>query len=183
MWCRASTTTSCRCRLASPTARRTPGARTKLHPADFTGDIALIQRGTCFFYEKIANAVEAGAEAVIIFNEGNSEERSGPDFGSASVPQHIPVIEMSAEASAAARGRSSSKLRPPPECGTVTLTVARSTVSEIRESENVIAETTTGRTDRVVVSGAHLDSVFEGPGRQRQRLWLCGATRNRAADG
>jgi hypothetical protein len=26
-----------------------------------TGDIALIQRGTCFFYEKIANAVEAGA--------------------------------------------------------------------------------------------------------------------------
>jgi Zn-dependent M28 family amino/carboxypeptidase len=37
-------------------------------------------------------------------------------------------------------------------------------VSEVRESENVIAETTTGRTDRVVVSGAHLDSVIEGPG-------------------
>ena len=28
----------------------------------FTGDIALIQRGTCYFYDKIANAVEAGAE-------------------------------------------------------------------------------------------------------------------------
>ena len=129
--------------------------------ADFTGDIALIQRGTCFFSEKIANAVEAGAEAVIIFNEGNSEERSGPEFGSASVPQDVPVIEMSAEAGAAlvefieaeaAAGR------------TVTLTITTSTVSEIRESENVIAETTTGRTDRVVVSGAHLDSVIEGPG-------------------
>ena len=129
--------------------------------ADFTGDIALIQRGTCFFSEKIANAVEAGAEAVIIFNEGNSEERSGPEFGSASVPQDIPVIEMSAEAGAAlvefieseaAAGR------------TVTLTITTSTVSEVRESENVIAETTTGRTDRVVVSGAHLDSVIEGPG-------------------
>ena len=46
----------------------------------------------------------------------------------------------------------------------VTLTVTTSTVSEVRESENVIAQTTTGQTDRVVVSGAHLDSVIEGPG-------------------
>ncbi|MGY1615745.1 M28 family metallopeptidase [Geodermatophilus sp. SYSU D00691] len=128
---------------------------------DFTGDIALIQRGTCFFYEKIANAVEAGAQAVIIFNEGNSDERLGVDFGQASFPQDVPVIEMSAEAGAAlveyieaeaAAGRQ------------VTLTVSTSTVSEVRTSENVIAETTTGRTDRVVVSGAHLDSVIEGPG-------------------
>jgi Zn-dependent M28 family amino/carboxypeptidase len=129
--------------------------------AGFTGDIALIQRGTCFFHEKIANAVEAGAEAVIIFNEGNSDERSGVDFGQATFPQDVPVIEMSAEAGAelvefieaeAAAGRQ------------VTLTVTTSTVSEVRESENVIAQTTTGRTDRVVVSGAHLDSVIEGPG-------------------
>jgi Zn-dependent M28 family amino/carboxypeptidase len=129
--------------------------------AGFTGDIALIQRGTCFFHEKIANAVEAGAEAVIIFNEGNSEERSGVDFGQATFPQDVPVIEMSAEAGAAlveyieaeaAAGRQ------------VTLTITTNTISEVRESENVIAETTTGRTDRVVVSGAHLDSVIEGPG-------------------
>ncbi len=46
----------------------------------------------------------------------------------------------------------------------VTLTITTSTVSEVRESENVVAETSTGRTDRVVVSGAHLDSVIEGPG-------------------
>jgi Zn-dependent M28 family amino/carboxypeptidase len=127
----------------------------------FTGEIALIQRGTCFFHEKIANAVEAGAEAVIIFNEGNSVERSGIDFGQATFPQDVPVIEMSAEAGAmlvafieaeAAAGRQ------------VTLTVTTSTVSEVRQSENVIAQTTTGRTDRVVVSGAHLDSVIEGPG-------------------
>jgi Zn-dependent M28 family amino/carboxypeptidase len=129
--------------------------------ADFTGDIALIQRGSCDFSVKIANAVEAGADAVIIFNEGNSEERSGVNFGQASFPQPVPVIEMSAEAGAAlvefieaeaAAGRQ------------VTLTVTTTTVSEVRESENVIAETTTGRTDRVVVSGAHLDSVIEGPG-------------------
>jgi hypothetical protein len=75
----------------------------------FTGEIALIQRGTCFFSDKIANAVEAGADAVIIFNEGNSEERSGVDFGQASFPQDVPVIEMSGRrcgASGVHRGRS-----------------------------------------------------------------------------
>jgi Zn-dependent M28 family amino/carboxypeptidase len=129
--------------------------------AAFTGDIALIQRGTCFFFEKIANAVEAGATAVIIFNEGNSPERTGIDFGQASFPQDVPVIEMSAEAGAALATYINSEAVAGRE---VTLTVTTSTVSEVRESENVIAQTPTGRTDRVVVSGAHLDSVIEGPG-------------------
>jgi Zn-dependent M28 family amino/carboxypeptidase len=129
--------------------------------AGFTGDIALIQRGSCDFSVKIANAVEAGADAVIIFNEGNSPERSVHEFGQASFPQDVPVLEMSAQAGAdlvqfirseAAEGR------------TVTMTVSTSTISEVRESENVIADWTSGRTDRVVVSGAHLDSVIEGPG-------------------
>lgn len=43
--------------------------------ADFAGfsagSIALIQRGTCFFYEKVANAAAAGAVGVLLFNEGN----------------------------------------------------------------------------------------------------------------
>ena len=63
---------------------------------EFTGDIALIQRGTCDFSVKIANAVAAGADAVIIFNEGNTEERLGIEFGQASFPQDVPVLEMSA---------------------------------------------------------------------------------------
>ena len=127
----------------------------------FTGDIALIQRGTCLFSDKIANAVQAGAEAVIIFNEGNSEERSGTDFGQASFPQDVPVIEMSAEAGAALV----TFIEAEAEAGRqVTLTVTTSTVTDVRQSENVIAQTATGRTDRVVVSGAHLDSVIDGPG-------------------
>src|ERR1700693_2526862 len=35
------------------------------------GRVALIQRGTCTFSQKIANAEAAGASGVIIFNEGN----------------------------------------------------------------------------------------------------------------
>ena len=51
-------------------------------PSDFTGfggpnDIALIQRGTCTFAVKAVNAQAAGAEAVIIFNQGNTPEREG----------------------------------------------------------------------------------------------------------
>jgi acetylornithine deacetylase/succinyl-diaminopimelate desuccinylase-like protein len=38
------------------------------------------------------------------------------------------------------------------------------TQSEIRQTENVIADTTTGRKNRTIVVGAHLDSVPEGPG-------------------
>ena len=53
-------------------------------PADFAGidwsgdaDIALVQRGTCFFGTKAFYAEQAGAEAVIIFNQGNTPEREG----------------------------------------------------------------------------------------------------------
>jgi PA domain len=44
---------------------------------NFTGpsDIALIQRGTCTFQQKAQNAEAAGAEAVIIFNQGNDPTR------------------------------------------------------------------------------------------------------------
>jgi Zn-dependent M28 family amino/carboxypeptidase len=129
--------------------------------AGFTGDIALIQRGTCDFSVKIANAVAAGAQAVIIFNEGNSPERSEVGFGQATFPQDVPVLEMSAEAGAALVEFIRSERAAGRE---VTLAGSTNTISESRMSENVIAQTTTGRTDRVVVSGAHLDSVVEGPG-------------------
>jgi PA domain len=50
--------------------------------ADFAGfdwsgdnDIALVQRGTCFFGTKAFYAAQAGAEAVIIFNQGNTPDR------------------------------------------------------------------------------------------------------------
>jgi Zn-dependent M28 family amino/carboxypeptidase len=42
--------------------------------------------------------------------------------------------------------------------------MATETVSETRSTVNVIAETEGGRSDRVVLAGAHLDSVQEGPG-------------------
>ena len=53
---------------------------------NFSGpnDIALIQRGTCFFALKALNAQNAGAEAVIIFNQGNTPDREGLFVGDVS---------------------------------------------------------------------------------------------------
>ena len=42
--------------------------------------------------------------------------------------------------------------------------VRTDTITESRETANVIVETSEGTADRVVVVGAHLDSVREGPG-------------------
>ena len=130
-------------------------------PADFNGfpagAVALVQRGTCTFAEKATNAEAAGAKAVIIFNEGQPGRQEvlngtlgGPDV-------EIPVIGTSFAVGAvlAALART--------EAG-VTVRVVTSTRSELRSTSNVIADTRSGRTDRVVVVGAHLDSVPGGPG-------------------
>ncbi len=45
------------------------------------GDVALIQRGTCQIATKVQMALNAGARAVILFNEGQSPDRTTHDFG------------------------------------------------------------------------------------------------------
>ena len=59
------------------------------------GDVALVQRGTCTFVQKVAVAVQAGASAVIMFNEGQPG-RTSSNFGSVG-PQTIPVLSASYE--------------------------------------------------------------------------------------
>ena len=122
--------------------------------AGFTaGNIALLQRGTCTFEIKAQNALEAGAAGVIIFNQGNTPERSGLLTGvTASTPRGIPVVTTSF-----ALGQELAA------AGT-TVTFTTNTISEIRQVANVLADTPRGDDSKVVVVGAHLDSVVEGPG-------------------
>ncbi|HZA73686.1 MAG TPA: M20/M25/M40 family metallo-hydrolase, partial [Propionibacteriaceae bacterium] len=135
---------------------------------DWSGDndIALVQRGTCFFGDKAYNAEQAGAEAVIIFNQGNTPERealvvadatsrTNPDDpdGPALVVEHtIPVVGASFEDGIA--------LSAP---GSTAFVKAQ---LETRTDYNVIAELPGKNEDNVVMAGAHLDSVIEGPGIQ-----------------
>ena len=124
---------------------------------DFTGttDIALIQRGTCEFGVKAINAQEAGAEAVILFNQGNTPLRSGPFtgtlFGVNTQPATVPVVSASfADGVALAQPGSTARIVVD--------------APESRPQLNVIAELPGRNTSNVVMAGAHLDSVQAGPG-------------------
>jgi Zn-dependent M28 family amino/carboxypeptidase len=142
-----------------PTASSSSSGCTDADFAGFTvGSVALVQRGTCDFVVKALNAQEAGAAAVIIFNEGQDGRTEALNGTLGELDVDIPVIGTSF-----AVGEELYGLAPPQGAG-VTVHIATNTTSEIRNTENVIAETTRGRTDRVVVVGAHLDSVPEGPG-------------------
>jgi Zn-dependent M28 family amino/carboxypeptidase len=126
---------------------------------DFTGRVALIQRGTCTFHDKALNAQEAGAAAVIIFNEGQADlGRDGLLFGTLGSPDFdIPVLGISFY--------DGEELHNFLVSGqTVTVHIFTDTTSEIRQAANVLADTPGGDPNRVIVQGSHLDSVPAGPG-------------------
>ena len=81
--------------LVPPRASTSGCEATDFAGLDLSGpaDIALIQRGTCAFGVKATNAQTAGAEAVIIFNQGNTPAREGliigtllPDGAAVTIP-------------------------------------------------------------------------------------------------
>ena len=129
-------------------------------PEDFDnfvpGSIALIQRGTCTFATKAINAENAGAAGVVIFNEGQ-EGRTDAILGTLGEP----VVEIPVVGAAYAIGE---ELYLASLSNVVTVHMYVDAMTEIRSTFNIIAETVQGRDDRVVVIGAHLDSVPEGPG-------------------
>jgi Zn-dependent M28 family amino/carboxypeptidase len=110
------------------------------------GEVAVVDRGECFFRVKARNAQAAGAAALLIV-DGESDEPPSATLGAPGI--RIPVLAVGAAA-----GRS---LGPRVE-------LEVDAVSERRRTANVIAETAGGSGDRVVIAGGHLDSVPAGPG-------------------
>ena len=120
--------------------------------AGFTaGNIALIQRGTCTFGVKVANAVAAGAAGVVLFNEGQPGRDTllSPTLG-APIEGAVPVVGVGYQAGVDLQGD--------------TVRIKVDAISELRGTENVIAELPGRTADNVVMAGAHLDSVAAGPG-------------------
>ncbi len=131
--------------------------------ADFAGvpvgAIVIIQRGTCPFIQKINLAIAAGAGAMVLLNEGTEGDptRIEPlwfNFDGIDLPTFAATIETG---TALANGVDSgdtglvAHFKIDWQPGTYTTT-------------NVIAETTSGDPNNVIVVGAHLDSVGVGPG-------------------
>ena len=123
-------------------------------PAATRGAISLIQRGTCPFTQKLANAQTAGAVGVILFNEGNSAARMNAGFRSGPTDLAIPAVFASY-----AVGEELGARRPNP-----TVRLKTNGVNEDRFFPQVVAETKHGSSKHMVLAGAHLDSVPAGPG-------------------
>ena len=121
------------------------------------GDIALMQRGTCNYQFKAENAAAAGAIGAIIFNQGNTPAREGLIDGtlSSGYMGGIPVFGATFPLGEEWANTPNLEMH-------IVANVFRGTL----ETLNVLAETAGGRDDRVVVVGAHLDSVPQGPGIQ-----------------
>ncbi|HEY0639256.1 MAG TPA: M28 family metallopeptidase [Pseudonocardiaceae bacterium] len=118
---------------------------------DFTGRIAMIRRGGCAFEIKQLNAAAAGAVAVVVLNNQPGDRFVGTLGSPAS--GRIPTGTVKQTDGDILAGLAGS-----------TATVDLRSHLETRTSRNVLAQTRQGRTDNVVMAGAHLDSVPEGPG-------------------
>jgi hypothetical protein len=110
------------------------------------GEIALARRGDCFFFQKASRARQAGAAAMLVVNDGprptpGSLFRAGPG---------IPVVGLSKSSGTGLAGKRA--------------TVAVDAVSSRRQTTNVIGEAGPVDAARVVMAGAHRDSVPAGPG-------------------
>lgn len=119
------------------------------------GHIALIQRGTCAFGDKVANAQAAGASGVVIFNQGNTSDRTDLLVGTLSEGTSIKIPAFSVSYPFAEKLLAEESLE---------LTLDADTRVDRKVSFNVLAETKGGNPDNVIMVGAHLDSVAEGPG-------------------
>ncbi len=144
---------------ATPTPSSTSGCEASdFDPAPSEPSIALIQRGSCTFALKADNAKAAGYDAVIIFNEGNPG-RTDLAVGTLGDPKDIPVVGLSYADAVA--------LNEDIKAGGATARVTTDVEVDLdRETHNVIADSPgkTPQDDKVVVVGAHLDSVVEGAG-------------------
>jgi Zn-dependent M28 family amino/carboxypeptidase len=138
--------------LPAPPADATPGCEA----ADFAGfpvgNFALISRGGCSFALKATNASSAGAVGVVIYNNqpGALDGTLGNGF----------TLDIGVTAVTEAAGL---ELAATPG---LVLRLETDTFRGIATTSNVLAETRFGNASNVVMVGAHLDSVNEGPGIQ-----------------
>lgn len=137
--------------LVAAPADETPGCM----PADYDGlpvrgSVVLVDRGSCPFSEKQAIVTKLGGVGLVVANNVDEEKMGGTLGGNTDVT--IPVVSVTKADGA--------RLRAQPGPVTLELEATTSTIS----TRNVIAQTTTGSTQNVVMVGGHLDSVREGPG-------------------
>jgi Zn-dependent M28 family amino/carboxypeptidase len=114
------------------------------------GAVVLVDRGTCPFAQKEDAAAQRGAVAMIVADNVD-EQQMGGTLG-ANTDVKIPVVSVTRSIGVQLRAR------PGPT------TIKFNASVQSFKARNVIAQTKTGSPTDVVMAGAHLDSVPEGPG-------------------
>jgi hypothetical protein len=123
------------------------------------GHIALVQRGTCTFQQKVDTAQAAGASGVVIFNEGNTPGRTGVFNGSLTDVPTIPVAFTSFAIGQDLYNQYQQAVQNSTTPPTMSLNV-HGIHDPNREDYNVIAESKGGDPDHVLVVDAHLDAIY-----------------------
>lgn len=124
---------------------------------DAKGKIALMKRGGCAFADMTILAKAAGAKAIIFYNNTPGPKYNGATLQAQNVGKLIPSGLIPLE-----DGEAWSKRVVAGEKLSVTLIV--DSITETRETWNIISETKAGDKNNVVMLGAHLDGVQAGPG-------------------
>src|SRR3954452_10397174 len=138
---------------ATPTPSSASGCLASDFAGFMPGNIALIQRGTCTFDEKVANAEAAGASAVVIFNEGNPGRTDVFD-GGLEGGEHIPILFTSYSVGTRLLGQYVAGSGP-------VMTIDVKTIEDPHRSDwNVIADSRSGNPNKVLVVDGHLDAIF-----------------------
>ncbi|OLN95802.1 Aminopeptidase Y 1 [Colletotrichum chlorophyti] len=124
---------------------------------DATGKLALIKRGSCAISDKLKLAKAHGAVGVILYNQ-----TPGTAIGSATLSAEnrgllVPVGLIPLENAEAWKVRLAAG-------ETLEVTLLVDAIWDTRQTWNIISETKEGDPNNVIVLGAHLDSVQEGPG-------------------
>lgn len=117
---------------------------------EIAGAVVMVDRGDCLLAQKAEAATERGAVALVVANNVDEKEFTATMEESDQIK--IPV--MSVTKADGARLQS--------QTGTATV-ITDARVEQVT-TRNVIVQTKTGSTNNVVMVGAHLDSVKEGPG-------------------
>jgi Zn-dependent M28 family amino/carboxypeptidase len=119
------------------------------------GAVALMKRGGCPFSQKAGTAQASGAAAALIANDGlpgRTAPLSATIFGFGA---RIPVLVVSSQVG--------SELTQLAQAGTVRVHLDLTVKTTRARAANVIADLR-GRQSGVILLGAHLDSVANGPG-------------------
>jgi Zn-dependent M28 family amino/carboxypeptidase len=114
------------------------------------GAVALVRQGACPIVQKASHARVAGAVGLIVIN---TEDTPLTGAFPADATDVVPTAGVSRSIGDVLVGRAGMNV-------TLTLITAITPVKTF----NVLAQTRTGNPDDVIVAGAHLDSVPEGPG-------------------